>query len=106
MCGTTSPDVIARMISMAMVPFEITPTSKALHTHVEDGEARDRIRARDRGARAASRHVVRPIARALMSYAEEDLHDRAGPFNDDPLCGLCGAGRGGNFLGADAPAHC
>src|SRR5262249_48748834 len=39
-----------------------TSGPQTLDTHVEDGEAGDRVRGRDQG----SRHVVRPIARALM----------------------------------------
>ena len=42
----------------------------------------------------------------LCQSQRRTLHDKAGPFNDDPFFGFCNAGPCGNFLGADAPIHC
>ena len=42
----------------------------------------------------------------LFQLQRRTLHDKAGPFNDDPFFGFCAAGPCCNFLGADAPAHC
>src|SRR5215510_11635287 len=39
----------------------------------------------------------------LFQSQRRTLHDKAGPFNDDPFFGFCDADPCGNFLGADAP---
>src|SRR5262249_55417588 len=42
----------------------------------------------------------------LFQSQRRTLHDKAGPFNDDPFLGFCDAGPCCNFLGTDAPTHC